>query len=63
MSIEREIRRRNQIKNEKANGMRRTCRRCKSRMLGKPGYGWICVECGWESRGQMQARRELEGRR
>ena len=60
MSLAREIRSRAALKNEKANGMRRTCRHCKSRMLGKPGYGWICQECGWESLGQRLARRELE---
>ena len=63
MSIEREIRRRAALKNEKANGMRRTCRHCKSRMAVKPGYGWICPECGWKSRGQRQARMELEVKR
>ena len=47
MSLEREIRRRNAIKKEKAAGLRRTCRHCGNRMIGKSGYGWVCQECGW----------------
>ena len=50
MSLEREIRRRNAIKKEKEDGLRRTCKHCKSKMLGKPGYGWVCPECGWMPR-------------
>jgi len=63
MSIEREIKRRNALKNEKDNGIRRVCRRCKARMFVKPGYGCVCQECGWESHGQKRARMELEGLR
>jgi ribosomal protein L37AE/L43A len=47
MSLEREIRRRNAIKKEKTAGLRRTCRHCGNRMIGKSGYGWVCQECGW----------------
>ena len=47
MSIEREIRRFAKRKERKAEKKRTTCRRCKSKMIEKPGYGMVCMECGW----------------
>lgn len=32
---------------KRKNVKRHTCRRCKCRMEYKPGYGYICLECGW----------------
>lgn len=59
MSIEREFRRRSLQANMRANGMRSTCRKCKEKMLCKPGYGWVCPACGWEPFSQAKARSEL----
>lgn len=60
MSFERELRRRALQANMIANGMRSTCRKCKGKMLCKPGYGWICTACGWEPSAQAKARQENE---
>ena len=43
MSISRSAKRR-KIRQE--NG-RTTCPKCHSKLIEKPGYGRICVECGW----------------
>lgn len=48
MSIEREIRRFANRKKAKEERKRITCKRCKSQLLEKPGYGLVCAECGWE---------------
>lgn len=48
MSIEREIKRRRIREDMKLNGMRSKCRKCGSEMACKPGYGWLCLECGWK---------------
>lgn len=32
---------------KRKNVKRHTCHRCKCRMEYKPGYGYICLECGW----------------
>ena len=50
MSVEREIRRFANRKKAKEERKRTTCKRCKSQMLEKPGYGLVCAECGWEPR-------------
>ena len=60
MSLRRSIKR-NALKNDlKLNGMRSTCRHCKSKMTVKPGYGWVCGECGWWPSKQIRARGELD---
>lgn len=60
MSIRRSIKRKARQQDLKLNGMRSTCRRCKSKMIVKPGYGWVCEECGWWPRKQIQAKGELD---
>ena len=47
MSVEREIRRFAERKKRKEEKKRTTCRRCGRKMIDKPGYGLVCVECGW----------------
>ena len=59
MSIERQFRRRALQANMRANGMRSTCRKCKEKMVCKPGYGWVCQACGWEPFAQAKIRSEL----
>ena len=60
MSIEREFRRRAMLAEMRANGIRSTCRKCGGKMMTKPGYGWVCLSCGWEPSAQANARIENE---
>ena len=55
MGLEREIRRKQQLEDMKLNGMRSRCRKCKSEMVCKPGYGWLCPVCGWVPKKQREA--------
>ncbi len=61
MSLSRELKRRKLREDLRLNGMRRTCRKCGAKMATKPGYGWLCVECGWEPSMQVKIREELDG--
>lgn len=47
MSVEREFRRFANRKRMKEEGKRTRCKKCKSKLLEKPGYGLVCAECGW----------------
>lgn len=60
MSFQREVKRRNMRENLKMNGMRSRCRKCGTRMIVKPGYGYVCEECGWISATQIAIRNELQ---
>lgn len=60
MSIKRSIKRKANQRDLKLNGMRTTCRRCKSKMTVKHGYGWVCEECGWWPSKQIRAKGELD---
>lgn len=44
MSIERQFRRFADRKKRK----RTVCKKCRSKLCDKPGYGIVCPECGWE---------------
>ena len=55
MGLERQIRRNYLREDRRLNGMRRTCRKCKSEMVCKPGYGWLCPQCGWIPKKQLEA--------
>ena len=54
MSIQREIKRRRIREDMKLNGMRSKCRKCGGTMVCKPGYGWLCRECGWKPMKQKE---------
>jgi protein-arginine kinase activator protein McsA len=43
MSISRSIKRRKML----AGKRRTTCPKCHATLKEKPGYGTVCVECGW----------------
>lgn len=60
MSLSRSIKRKALQQDLRMNGMRSTCRHCKAKMIVKPGYGWICEECGWRPSKQIQAKGELD---
>ena len=61
MSLARKIKRDALLSEMKANGMRRVCKKCKRKnsMKFKPGYGQVCIECGWWPPGQIRAMGEL----
>lgn len=48
MSLERTMHRAYQRKRLKEQGVPTKCKKCRSEMFNKPGYGWVCTECGWE---------------
>ena len=56
MSIKREIQRRILRENMKLNAMRSRCRKCGDTMVCKPGYGWLCPECGWKPMKQREVK-------
>lgn len=60
MSIKRSMKRNAFRQDLKLNGMRSTCRRCKAKMIVKPGYGFVCGECGWWPAKQIRAKGELD---
>lgn len=47
MSMQRKIKRAMEAQQRKEVGKRTTCRKCGARMIEKPGYGQVCIECGW----------------
>lgn len=47
MSMQRKIKRAMEAQQRKEAGKRTTCRKCGARMVEKPGYGLVCMECGW----------------
>lgn len=55
MSLARQIKRYQMRENMRLNGMRSRCRKCGGEMVTKPGYGWLCRECGWQTRKQVES--------
>lgn len=47
MSMQRKIKRAMEAQQRKETMKRTTCRRCGAKMVEKPGYGQVCIECGW----------------
>lgn len=62
MSLKRSIKRNALLSEMKANGMRTVCKKCKRKnsMKFKPGYGQVCIECGWWPPKQIRAMGELQ---
>lgn len=48
MSMQRKIKRAMEAQQRKETRKRTTCRKCGARMVEKPGYCLVCIECGWE---------------
>lgn len=50
MSMQRKIKRAMEAQQQKETRKRTRCRNCGSRLVEKPGYGWVCMDCGWEQK-------------
>ena len=47
MSFARKCKRRSSRNNRQG---RTTCPKCHTKLIEKPGYGLVCMECGWMKR-------------